>query len=39
MKYIEGKFMKSDTTFFTQQQNDGSILEMRDKTPLEDFII
>ena len=39
IKYIEGKSIKSDTNFFTQQQIDGSTLEITDKTPLEKVIL
>ena len=39
IKYIEGKFRKSGTTFFTQQQTNGRTMETTHKTPLEEVII
>ena len=39
IKYIEGKFRKPGTNFFTQQKNDGSTLEITDKIILEKVII
>ena len=39
IKYIEGKFRKSRTTFVTQQQTDDITLEITDKIPLEKVII
>ena len=39
IKYIEGKFRKSGTTFVTKKQTDGRILDITDKTPLEKLII
>ena len=39
IKYIKGKFRKPGTTFVTQQQTDGNILEIPDKIPLEKVII
>ena len=39
IKYIEVKFRKPGTTVVTQQQTDGSTLEIIDKTPLEKVTI
>ena len=39
IKYIDGKFRKSVTTFVTQQKTESSTLEITIKTPLEKVII
>ena len=39
IKYIKGKFRKPGNTFVTQQQIDGSTLEIIYKIPLEKVII
>ena len=39
VKYIEVKFRKSGTTFFTQEEPDGITLEITYKPPLEKVII